>query len=152
MAIVKKVSDLVKDYNDPTTREADPAKVRGRPIVAAGTVTNAATDSNGSSYHLVDLPSCAILDARTAFQVQNTGFAAIRIGTKTDVDALVSVLKSAGNVVSPVAQFDAKHGKPLWEVLGMAADPGGMIGLYQHAIADATGAGSMLFEIHYRFR
>jgi hypothetical protein len=145
MAIVKVKSDL-------TSGEPDPAQHRGRPIVAAFTVTNAATDSNGSRYHLVDLPSCAILDARTAFQVQNWGFAAIRVGTQTDVDALVSVLKSAGNVVSPVVQFDAKHGKPLWEVLGLASDPGGNIGLFAHAIADATGAGTMLGEIHYRFR
>lgn len=145
MAIVKGKSDLM-------TAESDPAKHRGRPIVATFTVGNAATDNSGSSYHLCDLPSCAILDASTAFQVQNWGFAAIRVGTRTDVDALVSVLKSAGNVVSPVVQFDAKHGKPLWEVLGLASDPGGNIGLYAHAIADATGAGTMLGEIHYRFR
>lgn len=145
MAIVKGKSDL-------TTGEPDPAKHRGRPIVATFTVTNAATDSNTSSFHLCDLPSCAILDASTAFQVQNWGFADIRIGTQTDVDALVSVLKSAGNVVSPVVQFDAKHGKPLWEVLGLAADPGGNIGLYAHAVANATGAGSMMGEVHYRFR
>jgi len=145
MAIVKGKSDIL-------SADADPAKARGRPIVTTFTVTNAATDSNTSRYHLCDLPSCAILDARTAFQVQNWGFAAIRIGTYDDVDALVAVLKSAGNVVSPVVQFDAKHGKPLWEVLGLAADPGGQIGLYAHAIADSTGAGSMMGEVHYRFR
>ncbi len=145
MAVVKVKSDL-------TVGEPDPARHRGRPIVAALAVANAATDSIGSKYHLIDLPSCAILDARTAFQVQNWGFADIRIGTESDNDALVSVLKSAGNVVSPVVQFDAKHGKPLWQVLGLAADPGGMIGIYAHAIAAATGAGTMLAEIHYRFR
>lgn len=152
MPIVKVTSDLVKDYNNPASREADPAKVRGRPIVAAGRVANAASDLSGSKYHLIDLPSAAILDSATAFQVQNTGFAAIRIGTETDVAALVSVLKADGNVVSPVTKFGTAHGKPLWELFGLPSDPGGTIGIYQHAIANATAAGSMLFEIHYRFR
>ena len=66
-----------------------------------------------------------------------------------DVDALVSVLKSAGNTVSPIAFGDANHGKALWEVVGLAADPGGVISIYAHAIANATGAGSMPFRIEY---
>lgn len=145
MAVVKNKSDILGGGSDP-------AKARGRPIVSTFTATNAASDNTASSYHLVNLPSCAILDPRTAFQVSSWGFATVSIGTQTDVDALVQVLKSAGAVVSPVVQFDAKHGKPLWEVLGLAADPGGEIGLYAHAIADATAAGSMKGEIHYRFR
>lgn len=145
MAIVSGKSDIM-------SADTDPAKLRGRPIVTTFTATNAATDSSGSKYLLCKLPSCAILDALTAFQVENWGFAAIRIGTADDVDALVAVLKSAGTTVSPVAQFDAKHGKPLWEVLGLAADPGGDIALYAHAIANATGAGTLLGEVHYRFR
>lgn len=145
MAVVNIKSGVV-------SKETDPAKARGRPIVIAGDIANTATDNNGSRYLLAMLPSAAILDARTAFQVQNWGFATVSIGTRTDVDALVQVLKSAGNVVSPVVQFDAKHGLPLWQVLGLAADPGADIGIYAHAIADATGAGSMKFEIHYRFR
>ena len=143
---------VVKVKSDLTTGETDPARARGRPIVAAGTVINGASDSANSSYHLANLPSCAILDARTAFQVQNWGFATVSIGTASDIDALVSVLKSAGNVVSPVVQFDAKHGLPLWQVLGLAADPGGDIGIYAHGPANATGAGSMKYEFHYRFR
>ena len=145
MAVVSKKSDL-------TTGEIDPARARGAVIAAAFTATNAADDSSGSTFHLANLPSCAILDARTGFQVQNWGFATVSIGTLTDVDALVQVLKSAGNVVAPVVQFDAKHGLPLWQALGLAADPGGNIAIYAHAIAAATGAGSMKGEFHYRFR
>lgn len=152
MPIVNTKSDLIADYlaGQPA---AEPELARGRPIVATGTVANAADDLNGSKYHLADLPADCLLDPRTAFDVENWGFAAIRIGTETDVDALSAVLKSAGNTVSPVAFGDANHGKRLWEVLGLAEAPAnGMIGIYAHAIADATGAGSMPFAIHYIFR
>lgn len=127
----------------------DPHAVAGILRIATGTVANAADDSTLSSYHLVDLPAQCYLHPDTFFDVENWGFAAIRIGTATDVDALVSVLKSAGNQVDPIAKGDANHGKQLWEVLGLAENPGGYIGLYAHAIAGATGAGSMPFQIHY---
>lgn len=152
MAVVSVKSNLVTDTVN-NIPNADPEYVRGRPVIATGTVANAATDSSGSKYHLIDIPAHALLDSRTAFDVENWGFATVSIGTETDVDALTSVLKSAGNTVSPVAFGDANHGKPIWEILGLAAEPAsGIVSLYAHAIADATGAGSMPFEIHYRTR
>lgn len=152
MAIVSIKSNLVFDRVN-NVPNADPEYVRGRPVVAASTVTNSATDSAGSTYHLVDIPAHAILDLRTAFDVENWGFATVSIGTLDDVDALKQVLKSAGNTVSPIAFGDANHAKPIWQVLGLAAEPAsGVISLYVHAIAAATGAGSMPFEIHYRTR
>lgn len=144
MAVVNVKSNLFR--NEATAGAViDSKRVRGRIKVAVGSVSNAADDSSGSTYLLARIPSHAIMLPRTQFDVENTGFAAIRIGTLTDVDALVAVLKSAGNTVTPFAFGDANHGKELWEVLGLAADPGGMIGIYQHAIAGATGAGSMPF-------
>lgn len=152
MAVVKVKSNLVPDIAN-GVRPADPELVRGKPVVATGTIANAASDSAGSTYHLADIPAHAILDSRTAFGVASWGFATVSIGTETDVDALTQVLKSAGNTVSPIAFADANHGKPLWQVLGLAAaPPSGMIALYAHAIAAATGAGLMKFEIHYRDR
>lgn len=152
MAVVKTKSNLITDRAN-NVINADPELVRGRPVVCTGTVANAASDSAGSTYHLADIPAHAILDSRTAFGVASWGFATVSIGTGDDVDALVQVLKSAGNTVSPIAFADANHGKPLWQVLGLAAEPAsGMISLYAHAIAAATGAGSMKFEIHYRTR
>ena len=145
MPIAYKKSDLFG-------KDVDPAKLRGRPIVVTFTVANAADDLSGSTFLLCKLPSEAIIDSRTAFQVQNWGFAQVNIGTETDIDALGTVAKSTGNVYSPVAFGDAKHGLPLWEILGLAKDPGGEVYLYAHASANATGAGSMKGEIHYRFR
>mgnify|MGYP007077412934 CR=1 FL=1 len=148
MPIVTKKSDLFRD-EQAGGEVLDAAKTKGRMFTAHGTATNAADDLSGSKYHLIDLPSGAILDDRTAFDVEATGFAAIRIGTKDDVDALVSQTKATENIVTPLAFGDANHGKALWEILGMAEDPGGFIGLYQHAIANATGAGTMLFRISW---
>lgn len=145
MPIVEVKSDLFGN-------DVDPAKARGRLIVTALTVINAATDSSGSTYLLGKFPSEAILDARTAFQVQNWGFAQVNIGTIDDIDALGTVAKASGNVYSPIAFGDARHGLPLWEALGLSASPGPEIELYAHASAAATGAGSMKAEIHYRFR
>lgn len=152
MAVVKIKSNLVPDIVN-SVRPADPELVRGRPIVATGAIANSASDSSGSTYHLADIPAHAILGSGTAFLVSAWGFATVSIGTETDVDALTQVLKSAGNTVSPIAFGDANHGKALWQVLGLAAPPpSGMISLYAHAIAAATGAGTMKFEIHYRDR
>lgn len=152
MAVVSIKSNLVTD-RAANVPNADPEYVRGRPVIATGTVANGASDSSGSKYHLVDIPAHAILDSRTAFDVENWGFATVSIGTESDVDALKQVLKSAGNTVSPIAFGDANHGKPIWQVLGLSAEPpSGMVSLYAHAIADAAGAGSMPFEIHYRTR
>lgn len=149
MAIVKSKSNLIHDHYDLASYPADPAVARGRAIYATGTVTNEASDSNTSSYHLVDLPSNCLLLPDTFFDVENDGFAQIVIGTETDTDALLDVAKSAATQQSPIAKGDANHGKRLWEVLGMAADPGAPIGIWKHAEADAAGAGNMPFQIVY---
>lgn len=152
MPIVTGRSDLIPD-RDTGYSGPDPEQARGRPIVAAGVVANAATDSAASKYHLVDLPAGAILDALTGFKVDGWGFATVSIGTETDADALISVARSAGANVTPVTRFGANHGKPLWEVLGLAEAPAnGIIALFAHGPANATAAGTMPFEIHYRFR
>lgn len=130
--------------------DTDPAKARGRPIVVADTVTNAADDSALSTYLLAMLPSCAILDALTTFKADTWGFATLAIGTLTDTDALVSVARDAA--IQPVTRNGAIHGQPLWQALGLSADPGGEIGLYAHGLVAPTGAGTMNFEIHYRHR
>ncbi len=152
MPIVKGQSDLIPNRAT-GTGNPDPEKARGRPIVAAGTVTNSATDSAGSKYHLVDLPATAILDALTGFKVDGWGFVTVNIGTETDADALISIARSAGANVVPVVRFGPHHGRPLWQVLGLTAAPAsGVISLWVHGPANAIGAGTMPFEIHYRFR
>lgn len=149
MPVVKKLSNLIHDHYDPASVPPDPEQARGRLVCATGLVLNAADDLSGSTYHLADIPSGVILHEDTFFDVQNWGFAQVVIGTLSDTDALVDVAKSAGNTVTPIAVGDASHGKRLWEVLGLAADPGGMIGLYAHTEGNATGAGNMPFRVAY---
>lgn len=153
MAVVSKKSNLVTDRVN-NIPNADPELVRGRVVVGGGTVSNDAGDSAGSTYHLLDVPAHAVLDSRTAFAVANWGFSTVQVGTLEDPDALVSVAKAAGATVSPVAFGDpAKHGMPIWKVLGYATEPkNGIVSLYAHAPAAAVGAGVLLFEIHYRTR
>lgn len=149
MPIVDGKSDLIHDYQDSSSYPPDPKKARGKLAVATGTLANLATDLSGSKYRLVDLPSNCILQPGTFFDVENDGFAQIVIGTEDDTDALVDQTKATENIVTPIVAGDANHGKELWEVLGLAADPGGMISLWKHAEANATGAGSMPFAVHY---
>lgn len=149
MPIVENTSNL---YRDHLAGESGPDNVEIAATLyhATGDVANAADDLQGSTYKLCSIPAEAILDPKTFFDVENWGYAAIRIGTLDDVDALVSQTKATENVVTPIAAGDANHGKRLWEVLGLAANPGGMIDLYAHGSeGNATGAGSMLFQVAY---
>lgn len=149
MPVVSGKSNLIHGTFDYGADAPDPQAAKGRLILATGTVANAADDSNASMYELARIPSQALLHEATFFDVENWGFAQVVIGTKTDTDALLDVARSAANVQSPIAIGDAHHGKPLWEILGLAADPGGDISLWAHAEAGATGAGTMPFRIAY---
>lgn len=145
MAVENIKSDL---YRDQSLGGAIPAALmaHGRIHTAIGTVSHDASASSGSSYKLGEVPSHAILHWDTYFEAGNWDFTALRVGTKDDVDALVSEATADGDV-SPIVQGDANHGKPLWETLGLSADPGGMIPIYAHAIGAAGGAGSMKFVL-----
>ena len=149
MAVVETRSDLIHDPMDATSIPPDPVQARGRARHATGTVSNDATDSSGSTYHLADIPADAILLEDTFFDVQGDGFDQIVIGTYSDTTALVNQTKITANIVQPISIGDANHGKRLWEVLGLAESPGGNIGIYKHAAANAAAAGSMPFRISY---
>jgi hypothetical protein len=146
MAVVNRKSNL---FRDAAALGAIPMPNALRGVVrhAVGSVANVAGDSNNSSYLLASVPSHAIMHPNTLFDVQNWGFAQAVIGSKAIQDQILDVAKSAATTQSPFAFGDANHGKELWDVLGMAADPGGTIEIYAHAEANATGAGTMPFCI-----
>jgi hypothetical protein len=152
MAVVSTKSTLFKSASDPLGAEPKPELARGRPIVANGSITNAADDTSASKYHLIDLPSDCILLPQTFFDVELWGFAGVRVGTFDDIDALISQTVATEAIIDPITEGDAFHAMPLWQTLGLSADPGGVIGLYAHAAANATGAGSMKFQIWYAYR
>lgn len=150
MAVVTVNSDLILDRHDDTATAADPVQARGRYVSAMGTVANGASDSSGSMYHLADIPSDAILHEDTLVDVTNWGFAQVVVGTKTDTDALIDQTQATENLIDPIV-FGTGHGNRLWETLGLSEDPGGVIGIWAHAEATATGAGTMLFRFAYLY-
>lgn len=153
MAVENIKSDL---YRDEAAGGAvpDAQYVTGRVKVMTGSVANGAADSAGSTYKIASLPADCLLDELTLFDDENWGFAATKIGTLTDPAALLDTAPITAPVgrKAPVAFGDANHGKELWEILGLSENPGGMIDLYAHAAAGATGAGSLLFQIRYIHR
>lgn len=146
MAVVDTKSNL---FRDAVAGEMtpDPLLVEGVIRCATGSVANLSTDSSGSKYLLAMVPSHAVMHESTLFDVENWGFAQVVIGSRDVTDQILDVARSAATTQSPFAVGDANHGKRLWEVLGLSEDPGGLIGIYAHAEANATGAGSMPFRI-----
>lgn len=150
--VVNVRSSLFKPASDPLGPEPKPELARGRVVATQGLVANGVSELTGSRYQIADLPSDCVLLPNTFFKVDTWGYVDIRIGTFSDPGALVNQLRSAAAIVSPIANGDARHGQPLWQALGLAADPGGNIGLFYHAIATAAGAGTSRFTIHYAYR
>ena len=150
MPIVEVSADVVPNRQQGQA-DVDPLRSNGRPKVITGTVANAADDALGSIYHLATLPAACLLHPDTAFDPTLSGLADLRVGTRTDPNALVAA-PSIDGIHKPVAFGDAKYDKPLWQMLGLAENPGGMIELYQHAIANATATGVTKFQITYIFR
>lgn len=145
---LNKPSDLITDprldQNPP-----DPAKARGVLHVIAGTMTNLADDDSGSTFLLCQIPANAILDSNTKFSSAAAGYATIRVGTRANATALLNAARAA--ILSPITMGDAKHGLAAWQQLGLAAAPeNNLIDIMFTAGANATGAGSMPFEIWYR--
>ena len=139
-------------YRAEDNKLLDPIHKAGRLVVITATVVNAMTDSALSTYQLADLPSDCLLHDLTGLRVDGWGYAQVNVGTLTNPTALMTVARSAGAAARPMVFGDAKHGKRLWEILGLAADPGGVIGLYLHAPAAPTAAGTCPFQIVYLAR
>lgn len=148
MPVVTSTSSLFRTDAGPAL---DPLLARGFARRATGKVLNAADDASGSKYKLIELPSHVILAEATIFDVENWGFADIRIGRfdTAGAGALVSATKISAVTQSPVTARLAADGKRVWERLGLAADPGGVVGIWAHAIAAATGAGEMPFVVEW---
>ena len=147
MPVVAKKSDLLPDHRL-DQNAVEPARARGRAVVVCGTLTCEATDSATSKHSICFIPADAILDARTSFVAGSWGHATTQIGTRSSATALVNAAKATH---TPIAVGDAKHGQPAWQQLGLSAAPdNNQIELVCTGPANATGAGTMPFEIWYR--
>lgn len=126
--------------------QPDSLRLKGHMFRANGLVANGAADSIASTYKLLSLPSHVILLPETTGESTSWGYADMRLGTLTDPAALVNQTRLSAATWNPIAALGTWHDKRLWQRLGLAADPGGMIALYLHgSVAGPTGAGSCKF-------
>ncbi|MDW3181772.1 hypothetical protein [Roseobacter sp.] len=117
----------------------------------AGTVSGLSSDLQGSEYHLLDVPSSAIMLPTSAIRTTAWSFAQAVIGVDGDTDALLDVAKATGGATgnTPITIFGAIWNKPIWQQLGMAADPGNPITLKVFTEADATVDGQIDFDLQF---
>jgi hypothetical protein len=151
MAIRKVLSTFYGQLVAGVWLPATGAASAGKITRVTGTVECLATDEAGSEYKLMDVPSSAIMLPESAIKTTAWGFAQAVIGVDGDTDALLDVTKATGGASgnNPVDLFDAKWGKPIWQQLGMAEDPGNPITLKVFTEADATVAGQIDFDLQF---
>ncbi|CAM5767171.1 hypothetical protein [Bosea minatitlanensis] len=148
MAVVKKYA---RSYKDPATVALPPAAfVEGRVrCITTGPVAIASGDSATSRLYLGKVPSSAIiLPMSTLYHGALTGVSDFDIGVEKDgttvsIDALADGLNltSAGNKSVVAKLATGSIGKRLFEVLGLATDPGCEYDLVGTLKADASADG-----------
>lgn len=149
MAIVNKKSSVYAAMAATGMIAATASSAHGVIARVAGTITNDATDNSGSTYLMLAVPASAIILPESAIKTTGWGFAQATIGVAGDTAALLNVTKATGGGTgnNPVVLFDAKWNKPIWKQLGLAADPGTLIELVVSTATDATGAGTIDFDL-----
>lgn len=80
-----------------------------------------------------------------------TGVTDFDLGTTGHVDLLVNGvdLHTAGSALAVSAVDIANLGKPLWQILGFAKDPGGSIDIIGTLNTAATAAGTITLELFF---
>jgi len=148
MAIVNKKSSV---YGTNATGYTAPnsSSRAGRITRIVGSVSCEATDNAKSTYVVCDVASSAILLPESAIKTTGWGFAQAIVGVATATTGLLNVSKATGGASGnkPVTIFGAKWNKPIWEQLGLSADPNKPLTLIISTIADATGAGAIDFDL-----
>jgi hypothetical protein len=155
-----------------TNRDATPRVLSNSRIVKAdvqharGVVLITSGNTTASKYIACSIPSNAVpisvrvsapdIGTTTAGDVglyKNTGDG----GAVVDVDFFASALSLSGGALSKseivneaaAIATPANGEKPVWELLGLSADPGLIYDVVLTLTADADGTGSALFEVDY---
>mgnify|MGYP001797082392 CR=1 FL=1 len=151
MAIRKVLSSAYGQLVDGAFSQSRGASALGLKTGMCGTVECLATDEAGSEYSLVNVPSSAILLPGSAIRTNAWGFAQAVIGVDGDTDALLDVAAASGGATGNVLVtiFGANWNQPIWQQLGMAADPGNPITLKVFTEADAASAGQIDFDLQF---
>lgn len=134
---------------------------RARLLTSIGFVNKAAADSNNSVYRFARIPSTAtvrnivinsdaVITGGTAFQLavydqtsQNAGAA---IGNLTSFGAAAD-LSTAG--IKSLRPAPADVEKPLWQLAGLATDPGKLVDIVLVATASGSTAANISVDVHW---
>jgi len=109
-------------------------------------------DSANSTALMAIVPSKAImLPESKIYHSAITGLNDLDFGDATNPDGLVDGIScvSAGSDSAIKAVAFTDYDKPLWELLGMASDPGGDIELFVTLNAAATTGGTIAVDLRY---
>lgn len=123
----------------------------GKITRVCGEVSNLAADNAGSTYLLCEVPSNWIMLPESLVLVDGWGFAQCVLGVKQDTDILLDILESAANANGDaiITRFGSNWNKPFWEQCGLSADPLAPLQLQLIGEADAAGAGTAKFDLHF---
>lgn len=124
----------------------------GRIHRVAGRITNAADDDSGSTFLMAEIPWAAILLHASLIRTDQWGYAQAVIGVPGTPTGLLNVARATGGTSGnlPVTAFGADWNLPFWQQLGLSAMPTTpFAALTAFAQANATGAGTLDFDLHY---
>ena len=156
MAVVTKYAP---GYPDPGNNYQSTSMEAGQPVKSAlFEVAVANGDSIASSHYFARLPSNAIiLPASSLYCSAITGVTSYSVGVTNRkgvsvANALINAQTlEAAATVSLVANVGAANlRKRLWQLLGLANDPGGLLHVYGSMNAAATAAGVITGVILYQ--
>lgn len=152
MAIVNLKSTIFGSYGvDGSYIAPDGGQRDGAIHHVAGSVSNAADDSSGSTYLLCTVPASFILLPESLLDAEGWGFAQTVLGITGAADGLLdaatSGLSASGDAI--VARFGSDWNKPIWEQAGLAADPLVPVDIMLTAEANAAGAGIAHFDFRF---
>lgn len=151
-----------------TNRDAVPA-VRsntvnsyGRKRVTGGMVAAANGDSIGSKYILAQIPSnariteltlsCTAITSGAAdfglYQTTQAGGVVVAVSAFSAAKSIAAALKNA-TILRDNTFTPALMEKPIWQVLGLAADPGGFYDIVATLTAATTASGNMGVDVEF---
>jgi hypothetical protein len=141
------------------------SRLYGAPLHSAlDTVTTAASDDTSSTYRMLAVPSNCLVRGVYFACAALGGSSAVDIGvfrSTADGGAVVDAdfFASAVSTVNAVARTDvtyesavftaAKRVQPLWQAVGLSADPGGELDIVVSCQATIANAAAMTLEVQY---
>lgn len=148
---IRKVKSTVFGVTGAGYTAPNSASLAGKITRVCGEVANLATDNAGSTYLLCKVMPNWIMLPESLILLNAWGFAQGVLGVKQDTDVLVDIAVSGasgtGNAI--ITRFGANWNKPFWQQCGLSADPLAPLDLQLIAEADAAGAGTAKFDLHF---